>query len=124
MGDDLVACAAMCQDRYLVAHRAGRQEHRGLLAQKRGHPIAQLVHRRIVAMLLVADLGAYHGVLHRRRWPGLGIGIQVHPHWWQIGRRALRGVEHGAISGLHQFFTASGGMSVASGGPYTSRARF
>ena len=76
----LVAAPAMGEDRRHVAHGAGGQEHRRLLAHERGHAVAEGVDGRVVAVLLVADLGAHHGVLHRRGRAGLGVGVEVDPH--------------------------------------------
>jgi hypothetical protein len=66
VGQNLVAGTAVRPDRDLIAHRARRQKHRRLLAEQRGHAVAERVHGRIVAMLFVTDLGADHGFLHRR----------------------------------------------------------
>ena len=90
---DLVAGAAMGQDRDLVAHRAGRQKNRRFLAEQRGHPVAQLMDRGIVAVLLVADLGGHHRGLHSGRGLCLRVGIQVDPQRRQRGVDAGRGIE-------------------------------
>ena len=67
---DLIAGSAQRQDGDLVAHGPGRQEHGRLLAQQRSHAVAQPVHRRIRAALLVPDLGLHHGGAHGRGGPG------------------------------------------------------
>ena len=91
----LVAAPAMGEDGDDVAHGARGQEHRRFLAQQRRHAVAERVDGRVVAVLLVADLGAHHGVLHRRRRAGLGVGVEVDPHRRRVLRRAKRGVDHG-----------------------------
>ena len=68
MRQDFVAGPAMHQRRCDVAHGAGGHEHGGLLAEQIGHALAQQVHGRIVADLLVADLGARDRLAH----PGVG----------------------------------------------------
>ena len=65
MRQDLVAGPAMHQRRRDVAHGARRHEDRGLLAEQVGDALAQRVHGRIVADLLVADLGPRHRLAHR-----------------------------------------------------------
>ena len=72
MRQDLVAGPAMHQRRRDVAHGAGRHEHRGLLAEQIGDALAQQIHGRIVADLLVADLGPRHRLAHRLASGGSG----------------------------------------------------
>ena len=55
--DHFLAGAAVGEDGDHVAHGAGGQEHRRLLAEQGRHPVAQGVHGRVVAVLLVADFG-------------------------------------------------------------------
>ena len=62
--ENFVARPAMRQDRDLVAHRAGGQENRRLLTKQRRHAIAEFQDSRIVAVLLVADLGREHRRFH------------------------------------------------------------
>ena len=54
----LVAGPAPGQRRRDIAHGARRHEHRGLLAEQISDALAQQVDGRVVAELLVADLGA------------------------------------------------------------------
>ena len=70
--EDLVARPAMHQGRRDIAHRARRHEDRGFLAEQVGDALAERVHGRIVADLLVADLGARHRLAHRRASGGSG----------------------------------------------------
>jgi hypothetical protein len=56
--------------RELVAHRSGHDEERSFLAQERGDPVLQRVDRGVVVEDVVADLGAGHGLAHRRGWDG------------------------------------------------------
>ena len=55
------------EERDLVRHRRGREEERLLLAEQLGRPALKLVDRRILAQLLVADLGGGHRGAHPRR---------------------------------------------------------
>ena len=75
--DDLVARPAVHQHRNLVAHGAGGQEHRRLLAEQIGDPLLQPVGGRILAALLVADLGLGHCLAHAGRRLGLGVAVEV-----------------------------------------------
>ena len=116
MGKDFVAGPAVGQHRDLVAHGAGGQEHGGLLAQQRRHPLAQGGDGRVVAVLLVPNLGRHHGGAHRLRGAGLGVGIEIdaHRHAGAEGRRGEAG---------HPFTAIGVTETVAVGRPYTSRAR-
>ena len=49
----------------LVGHRARGQEERGLRAEQRRDLVLQPVDRRILAVLVVADLRLGHGAAHR-----------------------------------------------------------
>ena len=91
----------MDQRRRDVAHGAGRHEHGGFLAEQIGDAIAQQIHRRIVADLLVADLGARHRLAHRGRRTGLGVRQQVDADGWRLGIATGRGVGHGEGSLKH-----------------------
>ena len=113
MGENLIAGAAMGENGDLVAHRARRQEHRRLLAEEVCHAGAEGVDRRILAALLVADLGGHHRRPHRRARARLGVREQVHPD------RRQSGVGQGGREG-HQVFAAvtRGEAGVCrSGGP-------
>ena len=77
LGDDLAAGPAEHAQRGLVRHRRRRQEERRLVAEQLGHPALQLVGGRILALLLVADLGGRHRSEHSRRRLRDGVGAQV-----------------------------------------------
>ena len=66
----LVAAGRTCRrDRDLVAHRPRRQEDGGLVAEQLGDALLQsALTRRVLAALLVADLGGGHGA----RMPSVG----------------------------------------------------
>ena len=100
VGENFVAGPAMHQRRGNVAHGARRQEHRGLLAEQIGHPLAQQVHGRIVADLLVADFGPRDRLAHGRRRAGLGIRQQVDPDRRRIRVARRRGIGHDQVSSL------------------------
>ena len=97
---DLVAGPAMHQRCRDVAHGAGRHEHRGLLAEQVGHALAQHIHGRIVADLLVADLGARDRLAHVRRRAGLGVRQQVDADRRRLGVTRDRGIGHRGFSSL------------------------
>ena len=74
---DLAAGPAEHAQRGLVRHRRRRQEERRLVPEQLGHPALQLVRGRILALLLVADLGSGHGREHPGRRLRDGVGAQV-----------------------------------------------
>ena len=78
--DDLAAAAAVRQQRGEVAHRAARDEDRGLLARHPGGQRLQPVHGRIVAEHIVTHLRRRHGLAHGRSRDGHGVASQVDPH--------------------------------------------
>ena len=61
------AALAEAVERDLVRHRRGRQEERLLLPEQLGRTTLQLVDGRVLAQLLVADLGGGHRGTHLRR---------------------------------------------------------
>ena len=61
----------------LVGHDARGHEQRGRLADPRREGLLERPHRRILAVVVVADLGLGHGAAHRRRGPGDGVAAQV-----------------------------------------------
>ena len=67
--DDLVALAAVHARGDLVAHRAGRQVDRGLLAQKLGDPFAQ----RLTVGSSIACSSPTSASAIARRMPGVGL---------------------------------------------------
>ena len=95
---DLVAGPAMHQRRRDVAHGARRQEHGSFLAEQIGDAFAELVHRGIVADLLVADLGARDRLAHRGRGAGLGVRQQVDADRRRLGIARGRG---GSLTARH-----------------------
>ena len=92
--DDLLAAAAVRQDGNDVAHRAGGQEYGCLLAQQRGHAVAQGMHGRVAAGLLIAHFGAPHRLAHRRGRVRLRIGIEIDADGGRALGRPDRGIEH------------------------------
>ena len=75
--DDLVARPAVHQHRDLIAHSARRQKHGRFLAQMRRDAVLQSIGGRILATLLVADLGFRHRLAHPGRRLGLGVAVEV-----------------------------------------------
>ena len=53
------------RERDLVRHRARRHVERGLLAEQLGDALLQRVHRRVLAVDVVADVGVGHRLAHR-----------------------------------------------------------
>ena len=96
--EDLVAGPAMHQRRGDVAHRARRHEDRGLLAEQLGDALAQRIDGRIVADLLVADLGPRHRLAHRQASAGLRVRQQIDADRRRLGIARGRGVVHGSFS--------------------------
>ena len=92
--EDFVAGPAMRQRRRHIAHGAGRHEHRGLFAEQIGDALAQQVGGRIVADLLVADLGPRHRLAHAGRGAGLRIRQQVDADRRRFRIARGRGVGH------------------------------
>jgi hypothetical protein len=80
--DHLVAAGADVQAQAdVVAHRPGRQEHRRLVAEQVGHPLAQLADRGVEEVLLVAHLGRRHHAAHLLGRARLGVRAQIdHRH--------------------------------------------
>ena len=60
-----------------IAHRAGRQEKRGLRTQHLASHFLQLVDGRVFVALLIADLGIGDGFAHPRRGLRFGVGIKI-----------------------------------------------
>ena len=93
VGEDFVAGSALDEDGDLVAHRAGRHEYGGFLAEQLGHAVAEFVGGGVLAGLLVADLGRHHRFLHGARRLSLRIGIKIHANRGG-GRGAWGRVDH------------------------------
>ena len=66
----VVAGRAVELQRQLVGHRARGHEQRGFLAEQRRHALLQEVDARVLAELVVADLGLRHRAAHGRRGAG------------------------------------------------------
>ena len=69
---------AMRHHRAEVAHRAADDEERRLLAEHLGGEVFQAIDRRVLAVLIVADLRLRHRPPHRRCWPRDRVAAQVH----------------------------------------------
>ena len=65
VADELVARRAQQPDRGLVAHRAGRDEHRRGVTEHAGHVLLERVDRQVLAVDVVPDLRLGHGAPHR-----------------------------------------------------------
>ena len=59
------------------AHRRRREVDRLRLAEELGPAPLELEHGRVLALLLVADLGARHRRAHRVRRLGLRVGAEI-----------------------------------------------
>ena len=77
LGEQLVARLGEDPARDLVRHRRRRQVDRLLLAEQLGGAPLELEHGRVLALLLVADLGVRHRRAHRRRRLRRGIGAEI-----------------------------------------------
>ena len=75
--DDVVAGPAVELERELVRHRPGRDEQRGLLPEQRRDLLLQPQHARVLAVLVVADLGLGDRPPHRGGRAGDGVGAEV-----------------------------------------------
>jgi hypothetical protein len=72
-----VAARAVRDQREQVRLGAARHEQAGLEAEIVGEAPLQRVDGRVLAVDVVADLGAQHRRAHRRRRPGHGVAAQV-----------------------------------------------
>jgi hypothetical protein len=63
-GDDLLASGEVGHHRHEVAHRAGRDEQPGVLAEQVGGPLLEGDDGRVVAKHIVPDLGRGHRSTH------------------------------------------------------------
>ena len=77
LADQLVAELGVEADRDLVRHRRGRQEDRLVLAEQVRGALLELVDRRVLAPLLVADGRGRDRRAHPRRRPGGGVRAEV-----------------------------------------------
>ncbi len=74
---DLVPCPAVYREGDLVAHGAGGEEDRRLLAEELRHAFLQPVGGRVLAALLVPHLRARHRLAHGFGRAGHGVGEEV-----------------------------------------------
>ena len=75
--DQQAAGHGVDSQRDLIRHRRGRQEQRGLLSEQLGRTALQLVDCRVLAQLLVAELGGRHRLEHLGRGSRGGVGAEV-----------------------------------------------
>ena len=75
--DELAPGPRLDAERDLVRHRRRWQKERRLLAEQRRRAPLELVDRRILAFLFVADLGGSHGGEHLDRRLGRGVGAEI-----------------------------------------------
>jgi len=77
LDDQLGPALAEDHERYLVREGRRREVHRLRLPEERGGGALEREHGRVLAPLLVADLGLRHRLAHRRRRPGRGVRAEV-----------------------------------------------
>ena len=77
LGEQLVARLGEDPARDLVRHRRGRQVDRVLLPEQLGGAPLELEDGRVLALLLVADLGARHRLAHAARRLRRRIGAEI-----------------------------------------------
>ena len=75
--DDLVAGRAEVPQGELVGHRPRRDQQGGLGAQQGGDLLLQAVDARVLAVLVVADLGLGDRLTHLGGRAGDGVGAKV-----------------------------------------------
>ena len=85
------------EDGDLVAHGAAGQEDRRLLAEERGHAVAERPDGGVAAVLLVADLGFRDRGAHRGCRPGLRVRIEVDADGRLRAGEARWAVVHGGL---------------------------
>src|SRR6266852_3285178 len=89
MRDHLVTGPAVHTQRNFVAHRSRREEKRGLFSEQLRDHLLERVDRRILELLLVADLGIAHESPHLARGTRHGVALQIDLDHW-----------HGLLPGL------------------------
>ena len=77
VGQHLVARPAVHAHRDLIAHGARGEKDRRLLAEELRDHLLEVVHRRVLALLLVAHLGVAHEPAHGRRRPGHRVAEEI-----------------------------------------------
>jgi hypothetical protein len=77
LGEHLLARLGEDPERDLVRHRRRRQVDRGLVAEELRAAPLELVHGRVLALLLVAHDGARDRLAHRLRRPRGGVGTKI-----------------------------------------------
>ena len=75
--DQLAPRPRVHAQRDLIRHRRGRKEERGLVTEQLGCAPLELVDGRILALLLVADLGGGHRGKHLPAGPGDRVGAEI-----------------------------------------------
>ena len=98
MGENFIARPAMGEGGRDIAHGARGHEHGRFLAEQVGDTLAEQIHRRVIADLFVANLGARHRLAHRLCGPRLRIRQQVDADGIGLGIARGRGVVHGLLT--------------------------
>ena len=75
--DDLVAALRLREHATEVAHHAARHVDRRVFAEDLGAALLEAVHRRILAVLIVADVGLGHRLPHRQRRLGERVAAKL-----------------------------------------------
>ena len=79
LGQHQIARLGLAADGDLVAHRAGRGEHRGVLPEDLGGALFEAADRGIVAVHIVAHFGGGHDRPHFRRGERDGVAAEIDP---------------------------------------------
>jgi hypothetical protein len=77
LGEHLVAGLSERAERDLVRHRGRREENSLFLAEQFGRPLLERDHGRVLALLLVPDLGIGDRPPHVGRGLGQCVGAEV-----------------------------------------------
>ena len=75
--DDLIAAAGLRQDPTEVPEHAARDVEAGFLPHDVRCALLEPVDRRVLAVLIVADLGLGHRLTHRGRRQGEGVAAEL-----------------------------------------------
>ena len=76
--DDLLAVTRLGEDGNQVALGAGGDEERRLFAREARRQLLETTDGRVFLPDVVADLGARHGLAHRRRRQRQRVGAEIH----------------------------------------------